>query len=328
MTPQRRTARLPRRAVLAAPSLLALPARAQTSWAMATEYPATAITGEGVAFFARAASDASGGALAVTAQPNGPRSADLPEAVAMGKLQAACAFTGAMANAIPLFGLSALPFLTGSAADAAKLLAAARPAYAETLAARGLVLLYATPWPPSGIWSREALPDAEALKGLKIRTFDATSTEVFRAAGAAPQQISFADAMPKLRAGEMDAVLSSGDGGAGARLWEVLPHFTSIDYAWPLSLAFASAAAFGALPAAAEAAVRQAGQLTEARQFTTIATRLAENQARMQAAGVRMADGSASLRGALRAAAAPAVAAWQEKVGERGARILAAYRAA
>ena len=44
--------------------------------------------------------------------------------------------------------------------------------------------------------------------------------------------------MPRLRAGELDAVLSNGDGGAGARLWEVLRHFSSIDYAWPLSLAF------------------------------------------------------------------------------------------
>jgi hypothetical protein len=39
--------------------------------------------------------------------------------------------------------------------------------------------------------------------------------------------------VPRLRAGELDAVLSSGDGGAGARLWEVLPHFTALDYASP-----------------------------------------------------------------------------------------------
>lgn len=317
---------LARRAALAAPFLLIRPARAQAAWTIATEYPATAMPGEGVAFFAAQATERAGGVLAVTPQASGPRSADLPDAVASGRLQAACAFTGAMANAIPLFGLSALPFLTASAADAAKLLDAAQPAYAEALGARGLVLLYATPWPPSGIWSRSAIADADALRGLKLRTFDATSTEVFRAAGGLPQQISFADAMPKLRAGELDAVLSSGDGGAGARLWEVLPHFTSIDYAWPLSLAFCSASALAGLPSAVQAAVRDAATRTEARQFTAIATRLAENQARMQAAGVRMADGSASLRATLRTAATPAVAAWQEKVGEAGAKILAAYR--
>lgn len=319
---------LRRRAALSLPALLALPARAraQAAWTIATEYPATAMPGEGIAFFAREATQRAAGALAVSATPNSGRSAALPAAVIEGRLQAACAFTGALANETPLFGLSALPFLTGSAADAARLLAAARPTYAETLAAGGLVLLYATPWPPSGIWSRAPVSGPEALRGLKIRTFDATGTEVFRAAGAAPVQISFADAMPRLREGALDAVLSSGDGGAGARLWEILPHFTSVDYAWPLSLAFCSAAALAALPAGAQAAVREAARATEARQWQAIETRLAENTVRMRAAEVRLADGSATLRGTLREAAAPVVRAWTARAGAQGERILAAYR--
>jgi TRAP-type C4-dicarboxylate transport system substrate-binding protein len=315
-----------RRALLAAPVLVALPASAQAAWTIACEYPATAMPGEGIAHFARAASSAGLAVSAAPGAPGGVRQADYPAAVADGRFQAACAFTGALANATPLLGLSALPFLTGSAADAARLLAAARPAYTQALAARGLVLLYATPWPPSGIWSRAPMTDAAALAGLKIRTFDPTSTQVFAAAGSAPAQVSFAEAMPRLRTGELDAVLSSGDGGAGARLWEVLPHFTSIDYAWPLSLAFCSAAALGGLPGAAQAGVRDAAAATEARQFQAIATRIGENEARMRAAGVIMADGSASLRGALRAAAAPVLAAWEARAGEAGRAVLAAYR--
>ncbi len=84
----------------------------------------------------------------------GLRSAQLPGAVAEGKLQAACAFAGAKANATPLFGLSALPFLTGSAADAQRLLHAARPAYAAPPMPPRLcrhayaATLAATPMPP------------------------------------------------------------------------------------------------------------------------------------------------------------------------------------
>ena len=119
-----------------------------------------------------------------------------------------------------LFQLSALPFLTESTADTVRLLAAARPAYEAALSALGTTLLYATPWPATGIWSRRPLPDPAALQGLRVRTYDAASTAVLRASGADPVQISFADAMPRLRDGSLDAVLSSGDGGAGARLWE------------------------------------------------------------------------------------------------------------
>jgi len=243
-----------------------------------------------------------------------------------GRVEAADAFTGALAAEGAIFQLSALPFLTASGEDTARLLRAARPAYAAALEARGVTLLYATPWPATGLWSRNPVPGPEGLRGLKIRTYDAASTAVMREAGAAPAQISFADAMPRLRSGELDAVLSSGDGGAGARLWEVLPHFTALHYASPLSLAFCNTAALRSLPEAVREAVARAGRDTEARQFQAIATRLAENEARMRANGVILASG-APLRAALTAAAAPVLADWSARAGEEGRAILAAYRA-
>ncbi|MBR0644116.1 TRAP transporter substrate-binding protein [Plastoroseomonas hellenica] len=322
---------LTRRPLLA--SLLAVtgarPAAAEPTWTLATEYPRTAMPGEGVAHFAAAATRLAAGALTVTPgfdAPNGLRSAAMLRAVAEGRIEAADAFTGALGGEAAIFQLSALPFLTASAADTERLLRVARPAYRAALAARGLTLLYATPWPASGIWSRRPLPDAAALQGLKIRTYDAASTAVMRAAGATPAQISFADAAPRLRRGELDAVLSSGDGGAGARLWEILPHFTVLDYASPLSLAFCATAALDALPAAVREALAAAGGETEARQFVAIGTRLAENETRMRTNGVTIAAIPA-LRAALTEAAAPVIADWETRAGAEGTAILAAYRA-
>ena len=320
-----------RRALLSlVPAVLALrQARAAEAWRIVTEYPANAMPGEGIAHFAAAATRLSAGKLAVAPgfdAPDGLRSAGMIRAAAEGRVAAADAFTGALAAEGAVFQLSALPFLTASAEDTARLLRAARPAYAAALEARGVTLLYATPWPATGMWSRDPVAGPEALRGLKIRTYDAASTAVMREAGAAPVQISFADAMPRLRAGELDAVLSSGDGGAGARLWEVLPHFTVLDYASPLSLAFCNGAALRALPAGVQEAVAQAGRETEARQFAAIVTRLAENEARMRANGVTVASGT-PLRAALAAAAAPVLADWSARAGAEGQAILAAYRA-
>ena len=308
---------------------LAGTARAAESWRIVTEYPANAMPGEGIAHFAAGATRLSNGALSVTPgfdAPDGLRSAAMIRAAADGRVQAADAFTGALAGEAPIFQLSALPFLTASAEDTARLLRAARPAYAAALEARGVTPLYATPWPATGLWSRNPVSGPEALRGLKVRTYDAASTAVMRNAGAEPAQISFADALPRLRAGEMDAVMSSGDGGAGARLWEILPHFTVLDYASPLSLAFCNTAALRALPKPVQDHVQQAARETEARQFQAIATRLAENEARMRANGVTMAGG-APLRTALAAAAAPVVSDWTSRAGAEGAAILDTYRA-
>ncbi len=304
----------------------ASPARAAAGWRIATEYPASAIPGEGVAYFAHAAGLAGFDVQPGFDAPGGLRSAGMLRAVAAGQPEAADAFTGALAADGPVFEVSSLPFLTGSPADTARLLHAARPAYERALAMRGLALLYATPWPPTGLWSRGPLPDAAALRGLRVRTYDAAGAAVLRAAGATPVQISFADALPQLRAGALDAVLSSGDGGAGARLWELLPHFTALDYAFPLSLAFCNTAALDRLPAAMQAAVLGAGADTETRQFVAIGTRVAENAARMAANGVAVAS-AAGLRATLAEAAAPVIAAWALRAGDEGAAILAAYHA-
>ncbi len=333
---------LTRRFALSAAAALLAPevmAASPDRWTIVTEYPASAISGEGVAFFAATATGFSGGALDVQSQfdaPGGLRSAAMLEAVANGTVTAADAFTGALSGAAAIFQLWALPFLTRSATDTARLLSIARPSYEAALAARNLALLYATPWPPTGLWSRAPVSDVTALPGLRVRTYDSASTAVLAAVGAKPAQISFADALPRLRAGALDAVLSSGDGGAGARLWEILPHFTILDYAFPLSLAFCAERSLAALPWPVAEGVRHAARDTEARQFQAMSTRVNDNEARMRQNGVKIADTpslraalqrAALQRAALQRAAEPVIAAWAQTAGSDGRAILDAYSA-
>jgi TRAP-type C4-dicarboxylate transport system substrate-binding protein len=303
---------------------------APVAWRMPTEYPASTMPGEGLATFARLVAERSGGRLAVEPSYDataGLRSGAMIGAVAAGTVEAADAFTGPLAAVDPVFGLSSLPFLATSIAEAKALAEIARPAYARALAAKGQRLLYVTPWAPSGIWSRHALAGADDLKGLKIRTYDATSTAVLAAAGAQAVNLSQADAIPQVKAGTVDAMLSSGDGGVGRRLWEQLPHFTAVQYAMPISIAVVSASAYEALPGAVRQAVDAAAAETEARQWAAIRTRLDENFSRMRQNGVAIADPPPpSITEALAKAGEAAVASWLGETGPEGARILAAYR--
>jgi len=309
--------------------LFTAPVQAQPiAWTMATEYPASAMPGEGVRSFAENVAKESGGRITVTPSFDaalGIKSADMVAAVRDGKVTAGDAFAGAMGKVDPLFLLSSLPFLAATNEDARKLYDRARPAYAKRLAAEGQRLLYATPWPPSGIWAKTPVVAPADLKGLSIRTYDATSTKVLTDAGAAAVNLSFADAMPKLQDGSVTAVLSSGDGGAGRKLWDYLPHFTEVNYAVPLSLASVNQAAYAALPADLQAAVDRAAVATEANQWRLLENRLAENYARMTANGVtitRASALSADLRRVLSASASAAITAWKTEAGPEAAALL------
>jgi len=312
--------------------LAAIPSRSQPLvWALSEEYPATSIPGEGDTTFAALLREKSGGLIEVVPKFDaalGWRSKQTLDAVAAGAVPLVDMYAGALGEAEPLFLLPSLPFLTASIEQARTLYDAAKPSYESALARHDQKLLFASLWPPSGIWARRPVADEAALKGLRIRTFDVTATEAFRGLGAAPALISFADALPRLRAGELDAVLSSGDGGAGARLWEVLPHFTAINYAMPLSFATIGRATWDALPPDLQRAVREAAGETETRQWQAMQGRVAANYQRMRANGVAIADSiDPALAARLRRAGTMAVEAWASRLGGEGTAILARYRA-
>ncbi|CUI71789.1 TRAP transporter substrate-binding protein [Achromobacter xylosoxidans] len=303
---------------------------AATTLTMTTEYPATSMPGQGVSTFADLVRSKSAGQVVIDASfdaAKGIKSGDMIDAVETRKVDAGDAFAGALAAKYPLFGVSSLPFLADSLSKARALNKSARPAYEKLLAAHGQKLLYTTPWPASGIWSKDKVDSVAALKALSIRTYDATSQDVMQKAGARAQNISFADAMPRIASGEVNAVLSSGDGGAGRKLWEHLPRFAEINYAMPISVATMNLKAYQALDAKSRKAIDQAAAQTEAEQWKRIEGRLQQNYANMRKNGVTIDTAVPTpVRQALKKAAADSVKQWEAAAGPEGANILKAMR--
>ena len=311
-------------------ALLTPPAAwAQTVWTMPTDYPADSMPGQGLTTFAAAVARTTAGAIAVVPAFGGApglKAAEVLGAVGDGRLKAGDVFGGVAGAVDPLFLLSSLPFLTGSFADAQRLYAAAKPAYEAACERLGLKLLYVTPWPPSGIWAKTPIRTAADLTGLSIRTYDATSQTVMQALGAHAVSLSFAEAMPQIANGSIAAVLSSGDGGAGRRLWEYLPAFTAIGYAVPLSFAVVNEAAWKALSPALQDALARAAAQTQTAQWDATVSRAAQNEATMRANGVTIAAPDPALARQLAAAGAAATADWQARTAPLGAAIVARYR--
>ncbi len=301
-------------------------AYAVTTLTMTTEYPATSMPGQGVSTFAELVRAKTAGNVVIDASydaSKGIKSADMIDAVQARKVDAGDAFAGALATKYPLFGVSSLPFLADSLSKARNLNKAARPAYEKLLAAHGQKLLYTTPWPASGIWSKQKLDSVAALKKLSIRTYDATSQDVMQKAGARAQNISFADAMPLIASGEVNAVLSSGDGGAGRKLWEHLPNFAEINYAMPISVATMNLQAYQALDARTRRAIDQAAAQTETEQWKRIDGRLQQNYANMRKNGVAINTSvPLPVQRALKDAAADSVKNWKAAAGPEAAAIL------
>lgn len=293
------------------------PAAAQTTLTLINEYPANSITGEADTFFAETVKAKTGGRVTIELLPDaksGLRTRDQLKAVSNGKFAMATSFGGALSEESPVFLLSSLPFVTPTVADARKLYDAARPVYEQLFTERKQKLLYVVPWPPSGIWSATPVASADALKALKIRTYDKTSTDVMAKVATSATLVSFADLNPKLESGDINAVLSSGDGGAGRALWKYLRYFSEVGYAAPLSFGTISLQAWSLLDDATRTAIEEAGRETSQRQWAALDTRLKANYARMRENNVVIDEKPpAEVMTALRKAAETTVAEWLQR---------------
>jgi TRAP-type C4-dicarboxylate transport system substrate-binding protein len=305
--------------------------RAQAVWDMPTEYPQNAMSGLGLTTFAKRLAELSAGRLQIKPSFDaaaGIRSAGMLTAIAEGKVQAGDAFAGSLEAEDAIFALPSLPFLVTSTADAKRLADLARPQLAAVLQKKGLRLLYLTPWPPSGIWSKAPLTTPSDLSGLSIRTYDKISSEVFASVGAKATSISFVDTMPTLIDGSINAVLSSGDGGAGRNLWEYLPYFSEITYSLPLSVASVNQALYDGLDPVLREAVDAAARQTEAELWLALSTRLQENYQRMRQNGVTIdSNPPPAIVQAFQAGAAAAQRAWCTRSGPICVQVLDAFKA-
>ena len=299
---------------------------AQAVWRMTTEYPENNISGIGLATFAdRVAARTNGLVTVANAFDNQLKisSGEMPRAALDGRIAGGDAFAGALSGVDPVLGLSTLPFVVQSVDIARAVNSRARPLYEKALAARGLKLLYLTIWPATGLWSDRSLAGADDLPKLNLRAYDANSSEVMKAAGANAQFLPMDTALAGLREHRLNAFLTSGDGGAGRKLWDFLPYFAAINYAMPISIAFVRNEAFAALPEPMQREVLAAATETEQSQLALLAHRTTENYARMRDNGVHITEPApASLIAALRTAATGTITAWEAQAGTDAAAIV------
>lgn len=301
---------------------LTSPLLAQTrTLRLINEYPATSVTAAADLQFAanvkQLADKLGAGSLAIATEQDAQntfKGSTQVNALSEGKVEMATLFAGIVGANDPFFLLSSLPFAANNFDDAKALASCAQPAVEQHLRKLNAHLLYVTPWPPSGIWSATPLTDLAALRALRIRTYDENSRGVFERAGAQSVNLPFSAVPAKLAAGELNAVLSSGDGGAGNRLWEQLGNFSAISYSIPLSYTIINQDVWQQLQPAQQALLSEAAKRTADATWNKIKDRIEANYTRMREHKMTLdLTPAPEIQDRLHSAARSQIAAWQQK---------------
>ncbi len=229
---------------------LAAPAMAQTKWNLPAAYPADNPHSVNLIAFAKDVGDATGGKLQITVHAAASlfKAPEIKRAVATGQAQAGEVLISLHENEDPMFGIDvdAVPRneLSGNPRSCGR---RRKPAIEKKLAAQGLMLLFAVPWGPQGIYAKKDLNTLEDMKGLKWRAYNVGTSRIAELVGAQPVTIQAAELPQALATGVVNAFMTSGSTGYDSKSWETMTHFYDTQAWIPKNVTFVNKAAFDAL---------------------------------------------------------------------------------
>ncbi|WP_408962357.1 TRAP transporter substrate-binding protein [Neorhizobium sp. BETTINA12A] len=303
-------------------------ALAQTAWVLPSAYPPANYHVENLMQFAKDVETASGGKLKITVHPNASlfKAPDIKRAVQTGQAQAGEVLISLHENENPVFGIDVVPFLATSFDASKKLYAASKPAVEKALDAQGLKLLYATPWPPQGIFTKKDVNSTTDLKGLKWRAYNVGTSRIADLVGAQPVTVQAAELPQALATGVVDGLMTSSATGVDSKIWESLNHYYDTQAWIPKNVIFVNKAAFAALDPAVQKAVTDAAAAAEARGWALGAEKTAAYMETLRKNGMKVLEPSADLKKGLADVGSKLTEDWSKKAGADGAAILDAYK--
>ena len=314
-------------AAVAVPALV-VPAMAQTKWNLPAAYPADNPHSVNLNEFAKDVSDATGGKLQITVHPAASlfKAPEIKRAVATGQAQAGEVLISLHENEDPMFGIDVVPFLATSYPASKKLWLASKPAVEKKLASQGLMLLFAVPWGPQGIYVKKELNTIEDMKGLKWRSYNVGTSRIAELVGAQPVTIQAAELPQALATGVVNSFVSSGSTGYDSKAWETMTHFYDTQAWIPKNVTFVNKAAFDALDKPTQDAILKAAAVAEERGW-----KLAEEKSKwcleqLQANKMKVLPPPPALKAGLEKVGEQLTADWSKKAGSDGEAVIAAYK--
>lgn len=236
------------------------------SWDMPMAYAPSNFHSQTAMLFAKAIERATNGELKITVHAGGSLFAgsEIKRAVQTGQVQIGERLMSALSNENPMFGIDAVPFLATSFDQAWRLYQSSKPAIEELLAEQNLVFLYATPWPPQGLYADRAILSVQDMRGMKFRAYNPATSRLAQLMGATPTQIETAELSQALATGVANSLITSGATGVDRKVWEHLSHFYNLQAWLPKNMVFVNKRAWNALDENTRALVRGAAAMAEA----------------------------------------------------------------
>jgi TRAP-type C4-dicarboxylate transport system substrate-binding protein len=270
---------------------------------------------------------ASGGKLKITVHANASlfKAPEIKRAVQGGQAQLGEILLVNFQNEWQIFGADGIPFLADSYDEAGKLWRVQRPMLEKKLAEQGMMVLYAVPWPPQGIYAKKPINAAADLKGVKWRAYSPATARIAELVGAQPVTVQAAELSQAMATGVVESYMSSGSTGFDTKTFEHLKFWYDTQAWLPKNAVIMNRAAFNALDKPTQDAVLKAAADAEVRGVAASKRANTETLEKLKANGMQILPPSAQLKADMKKVGDTLLKEWLDKAGPEGKQMVDAF---
>ena len=315
--------------IIASVVLFTNASNAGEKWDMALAYGAGNFHSANAAEFAKNVSDNSGGKLTIVTHPGGSlfKGGEIFRAVRTGQTQIGERFMSALGKEDPLLEVDSQPFLATSYDDAMDLYQASKPEIVKELDSKGLVFLYAVPWPAQGLYSKKEINSVADLKGLKFRAYNSATIRIAELTGMAPTKIEAAEISQAFSTGAVESMITSPTTGKNKKIWENgVKYFYDIAAWFPKNMVIVNKDAWNQLDSATQKLVMMEASKAEKKGWALSKKGNKDDKKALADAGMKVGKVNAELKKHFENVGATMSKEWADRAGSRGQGVLAAYK--
>jgi TRAP-type C4-dicarboxylate transport system substrate-binding protein len=204
--------------------------------------------------------------------------------------------------------------------------AVSKPAIENRFALQQLMVLFAVPWPPQGIYAKREINSVADMKGLFWRTYNAGTRRIAEIVGAHPVTVQAADLPRALATGLINAFMTSSATGYDSRAWEFMTYFYDAQAWIPKNVTFVNKAAFDQLDNPTQQAVIKAAAAAEVRGWTASQEKNRWYIEQLNKNGLKVVLPGDALMAGLKQVGEQLTAEWLRKAGADGLAVIEAYK--
>jgi len=304
-------------------------ANAGEKWDMALAYGAGNFHSANATEFAKNVTDKSGGKLTIVTHPGGSlyKGGEIFRAVRTGQVPIGERFMSALGKEDPLLEVDSQPFLATNYGAAMRLYKASKAEIVKGLDSKGLVFLYAVPWPAQGLYSKKEINSVADLKGLKFRAYNSATIRIAELTGMAPTKIEAAEISQAFSTGAVESMITSPTTGKNKKIWENgVGYFYDIAAWFPKNMVIVNKDAWNKLDADTQKLIMSEAAKAEKKGWDLSKRGNKDDKKALSDAGMKVGKVNTALKKHFEDVGATMSKEWADRAGARGQAVLAAYK--